>query len=521
MSETRSEAPTVILLKNARGGSLRSHFERLLLEEDININAIHQKTESQKVARKASAQSVSRTEDLKPLDEESKTKVQEERPQGSLRSATGAQKRLLPFDQKQDGTMQFEDAVQEVLHAFEEGRDVGHILQHLPAYSMEVDGMTIQELCDQLKRLVTAYEQDSVTCHEAVALQYQVWRATFLPLAVLMEAWSRTTGIATVFYLDAFQSLVMGLVHRDIGVDVAGFDCRSRYWSVGTAQPGSGKSPAIDSIVRCLCKVLHAHYDIAPGHKWDKFHVIDPMTHCAAIDKLKVTNGYGTIVSGEGGPLLCPAWPTSATWNQTTHINLARFLDSANGGAVPWETAIDRKHKKDAAEEQVDSQGAEPVESTNVTIALLQQESIFLQWWVAGEQKSRIGLPQRCVFSFGAAREPGPPKWQGFEENVVMPILSRVFEAILKTIGPKAALATGSHWAVSEAGRAAFHRYRLACTDVNKSTRFGESFATGLNKSPYLVSTMSLFGTLMEGLWGSACDVTLGRRLKENNGPGK
>ena len=63
---------------------------------------------------------------------------------------------------------------------------------------------------------------------------------------------------------------------------------------------------------------------------------------------------------------------------------------------MPWETSIDRKHKKETAEEQVASRGVEPVQSTNVTIALLQQESVFLQWWVAGEQKARIGLAQRC-----------------------------------------------------------------------------------------------------------------------------
>lgn len=176
---------------------------------------------------------------------------------------------------------------------------------------------------------------------------------------------------------------------------------------MGTAQPGSGKSPALDAIVDCLGRVLSQHSDSAPGHRWDKFHIFEAMTHCAAVDKLKLTDGYGTIVAGEGGPLLCPSWPVSSTWNQTTHLNLARFLDSAHGGAVPWETVFDRKSKREAAEGELRADACNPLERTNVTIVLLQQQSVYQQWWVASEHRNRIGLAQRCLFSFGAAREPG------------------------------------------------------------------------------------------------------------------
>lgn len=372
--------------------------------------------------------------------------------------------------------------------------------------------MSPAEMREQLCRLVAAYEFDALTAEGAVKLQYPLWRSTFFPLAVLMEAWSRTTGMPTVFYLDAFLAVCTGLLHKDISVDLAGWKCRSRYWAVGTAQPGSGKSPALDAIVDCLGRVLSQHSDLAPGHRWDKFHIFEAMTHCAAVDKLKLTDGYGTIVAGEGGPLLCPSWPVSSTWNQTTHLNLARFLDSAHGGAVPWETVFDRKSKREAAEGELRADACNPLERTNVTIVLLQQQSVYQQWWVASEHRNRIGLAQRCLFSFGAAREPGPPKWQAFEKICVAPILERIFTAILKTLGPKAPLTEktpGALWSVNAEGKEVFHQYRLGCFDVSKRTQFGETFQGGLNKGPYMVSALALCGRILEGVWEYAC----GRRL--------
>ena len=106
--------------------------------------------------------------------------------------------------------------------------------------------MDVTEITNQLQPLVRVFENDALTSEAAVRLQYPVWRTTFLPLAVLFEAWSRTTGMPTVFYIDSFAALLLGLINKDITVDVAGFPCQSRYWAVGTAQPGSGKSPAVD-----------------------------------------------------------------------------------------------------------------------------------------------------------------------------------------------------------------------------------------------------------------------------------
>ena len=111
-------------------------------------------------------------------------------------------------------------------------------------------------------------------------------------LYILLEAWSRTTGIPTVFYIDSFRTLLASLLHKDTCYDVAGFPCRSRYWSVGTAAPGSGKNPSLEPLKEALLEVLREHAQMAPGVPADNFHVQQLGTHAAAVDKSLDTRGY-------------------------------------------------------------------------------------------------------------------------------------------------------------------------------------------------------------------------------------
>ena len=48
-------------------------------------------------------------------------------------------------------------------------------------------------------------------------------QTSFYPALVLMEAWSRSTGMPMMFYYDAFCALLMGLLHKDIQVNVAAY----------------------------------------------------------------------------------------------------------------------------------------------------------------------------------------------------------------------------------------------------------------------------------------------------------
>ena len=80
-----------------------------------------------------------------------------------------------------------------------------HVLQ------VELEALPFAALGQRLQDLVAAYEIDGIGSTEAVWLQPMIWQASFLPLAVLVEAWSRATGLPALFYMDAFHGLLLGL----------------------------------------------------------------------------------------------------------------------------------------------------------------------------------------------------------------------------------------------------------------------------------------------------------------------
>ena len=218
---------------------------------------------------------------------------------------------------------------------------------------------------------------------------------------------------------------------------MGGFESRARYWVAGTAQPGTGKSPALEPFKKALLDVLREHADLAPGVPYDNFHVQPPSTHAAAVNRLQCTDGYQVIASGEGGPLLCPTWATQGTWNQGTHVNLQRYLDTAYGSAVPWDTMIERRAARATKAAAPTHAEDNFIETTNVTIIVLQQVSVFTQWWAQAESRSNIGLAGRFLFSFAGARPPGSTALHGFGEAVVLPTVKTMFTLMLRAIGPK------------------------------------------------------------------------------------
>ena len=94
----------------------------------------------------------------------------------------------------------------------------------------------------RLKAATSEYVKSNMTAAQAIYLGMPLWRAGFLPLVVLFEAWSRATGMPTVFYIDAFYTLIGSLLKNDISYCMTKFLCRARYWAVGSAAPGSGKT---------------------------------------------------------------------------------------------------------------------------------------------------------------------------------------------------------------------------------------------------------------------------------------
>ena len=66
---------------------------------------------------------------------------------------------------------------------------------------------------------------------------------------------------------------------------------RARSWTVGTAGPGTGKSPVVEDMRRCLFEVLEELSEFAPGCADDSFHLQQGMTYDAALARLSETGG--------------------------------------------------------------------------------------------------------------------------------------------------------------------------------------------------------------------------------------
>lgn len=243
-------------------------------------------------------------------------------------------------------------------------------------------------------------------------------------------------SMPAAFYHDSFLSCFCSILNKNISVAIAGFEARSRFWVADTAEPGSGKSPAIDPIANILAEVLAANPDLAAGFAYDRFHMQEGTTHAVAADRTRNTDGYLLVASGEAGPLLCPSWPQSMTWNQTSHINLQKFLDAANGGKFMWETMFDRSRKKTAQDDNDVPRGISFL-TTNVVLAMFVQISVFCKWFALSEYKQSIGLAPRFLFGFGASKPPGPTRYSKFVSTVAFPILRRLFTYGLKALGPK------------------------------------------------------------------------------------
>ncbi|CAK9086653.1 unnamed protein product, partial [Durusdinium trenchii] len=280
-------------------------------------------------------------------------------------------------------------AVEGLLCAYRAGSNCVEQLAAMEHFSCELRETEWSTFCERLWNAVEEYMQSEIVAAEAVELEAPLWRTCFLPIVVLFDAWSKTTGLPTVFYLDAFYSLISSLLNKNITFNAANFACRARYWAVGTAAPGSGKSPALDPLKNALVEVMKEMPDLSPGEATDHFHMQPVGTHCAAIDRLQSTGGYEFFGASEGGPVLCPSWPTQSKWEQGGYVNWQRYLDAATGGPVPWETAVDRQKRRVNRD---GSASAACDERTNVAVFIMQQESVFRKWWAAAEEKCSIGI---------------------------------------------------------------------------------------------------------------------------------
>ncbi len=107
-----------------------------------------------------------------------------------------------------------------------------------------------------------------------------------------------------------------------------------------TTDPGSGKSPALASMLKPLFACFE-HEDIRdklPGCPDEKFHVLTESTHAAFNVRAVQSDGYGLGAFPEANTALCPEYPRTGNFARDRFIVFSRLLETANGGKYDWDT---------------------------------------------------------------------------------------------------------------------------------------------------------------------------------------
>ena len=105
------------------------------------------------------------------------------------------------FDQEEwlrigraDGEAEFEEAVVELLGAYERGGDVQEVLEKMPLFSKEIGDADFEILRDRLASTVPHHVGSNITGADAVYLAMPFWRTCVFPIAVALEAWREQQG---------------------------------------------------------------------------------------------------------------------------------------------------------------------------------------------------------------------------------------------------------------------------------------------------------------------------------------
>ena len=257
------------------------------------------------------------------------------------------------------------------------------------------------------------------------------------PLAVLCEAAAQANGMPFEFLVDTIVAANHSLLNKDFYAHLGQYESKSRYWFVGTAEPGVGKSPAMEPVMKIIFDVLREHAALLPGHAEDDWHDMQSSTIAAAVDKLRRCELYLCLFTGEAGRCLDLAYAAGGKSDAGKTVDLSFFLGAAHGGEFSHQTLLDRQ--RTMKEKVPHPEGALPraerlcLNTTNVHVMWLQQELYLPKYWcVLGKQRP-IGLVQRCLFSFGAQHHRYDASLSGFFHTVCAPIVKTPFHRSSKT----------------------------------------------------------------------------------------
>ena len=342
------------------------------------------------------------------------------------------------------GPQRLEQDVSELLDALIEGQPCDDVRKSLPLFVSE-DGLSygLQECEAKMEQYIKT--ASSETIKSAAALETIPYLADMVPYPrfVLCAASAQSTGTPVQFLLDTVVGLLHSVLDKNVHVSLGPYKSRSRYWFVGTAETGVGKSPSTKPIVDALLQVLDGAVSLFPGSNADQFHLLQSSTTAAAVNKLRACDGYLVMHTDEAGRCLDLAFAADGKSDAARVVDLSYFLDAAHGSEFSHQTMLDRQEHLKKLKQPVNPH--EPVRipeslclnPTNVNVLWLQQPFYFGKFWCAVAKNKPIGLVQRFLFSFGSRTHRHDSRLKHFHEHIFLPFVKKLFRFTVKELGPK------------------------------------------------------------------------------------
>ena len=407
-------------------------------------------------------------------------------------------------------------------------------LQTLPRWVSEA-GVTasLHEAPQRYDTFIQALLLDKVTSATALQTKPYTGDCFLYPFVVLMEATAIAESIPSTFFESSTMSTLGALLNKRAHIKLARYQTKSRPWCVMTASAGEGKSPSLKPLSAAATKAMEdERLEIfCEGERHDSFHAMQSSTTAAAIHKLRSCNGYLWMRAGDAGRCLSQNQAIGRPVDASKHTDLEYFLDAAHGDEFFHQTMKTRDAMQKAESATRKANPKKPIpdipdtnfDHTNVTITFMQQDDYSVKFWACIAENHKVGLPQRCEFTFGGDCDPAATAHCQFLELVTVPIVNNMIKMLLRTCGPKLPnhLVEAREFRCSAEQNKIFEELELYMKRNKRNTE-SDSMNVSLPKSLYWLGTYIFFNHLLDQFWDRALqddvwsDITLQDNISDD-----
>jgi len=452
--------------------------------------------------------------------------------QGQERLQSDARRLLNIFIAKRKEAV-IEEEQQEEAHIDFAFKSSIQFLQTLPQWLSETGApVKLEDGPQRYNRFMEALLRDKMTSATAMQTKPYTGDCFIYPFVVLMEATSIAEAIPSTFFESSTMSTMGALQNKRAYLKLARYRSKSRPWCVMTAGAGEGKSPGLKpfSGAADLAMADERLEMFCEGTKADSYHCMQSSTTAAAIHKLRQCNGYLWMRAADAGRCLSPNQAVGRPVDASKHTDLEYFLDAAHGDEFYHQTmktrdameAAQRATRKGNPKKPIPDVPDTNFDHTNVTITFMQQDDYAIKFWACIAENHKVGLPQRCEFTFGGDCDPAAAEHCDFLRRITIPIVSNMIKMLLRTCGPKLPNHVNEEleFSCSQEQTRIFEKLELYMKK-NKRNTDNESLKVSLPKSLYWLGTYIFFNHFVEQFWERALnndvwsDITLRKDVSD------